>query len=51
VLLRLAALRQRGRALVARSGEQTVLYGIVSEHLETFIDEARAENERGLPPT
>jgi hypothetical protein len=29
--------------------ERTLLYEIIAEHLETFLDEARAEYARGLP--
>ena len=37
------------RPYARRQPEDTVLYKVVSEHLETFLAEAREQHDKGLP--
>ena len=40
---------ESGNGYRQRLPQETVLYGVVADHLETFLDHFRVHHERGLP--
>ena len=46
---RAVALRESAEGYQQHDPRSTTLYGLVADHLETFLDEVREHHERGLP--